>query len=348
MVSAAGVARLSVGVLCGGLGVLVAAAHVPDADAPRRLLPLLAGWLGLALALAFEPAPRGTLRRTVVASAVAALCAAALALVVATRQEPPWWLPAATALPLGSQLACAAWTGHGVLAALLLGFATLPASLALLLARRAGRQLEWQAAAAALGPVVVGPTLFPELLTAPHLWVLALSGAPVGLGAYLLDRVHLGERVVPRFPEPDLADDAPGRAVHARHRGVLLAALVVAGAAWVFLVGGVLSWLTPPAVEPGAPDVAAVLEGVRAKQEAYRAKHGEYARVLGLLEGVDRDLAGGYTQGYVVRFGRFDAGSWAIAADPIPAKMGWRSFRLVGPAGALEVADGPFPLERPR
>lgn len=326
-----------VGAATASLGAAVAVIQAP-ADADLRFVPLLAPWLAAPIALALEPRAAARWARTLGAAAVAAAVGALVALVLATRVEPPWWSPAPRALAPGTLLACAAWTGHGLAAWLLLAVATLPAPLALLGLRRLGRQLEWQAAASALGTALVGVALFPELASAAYVMALVLAGLPVGVGAYLVDRHLLGESAVAAFPDPAPAPE------QARWRRTVLPLVVAAGAGWAVVWGHVGPALTPEAVEPGRPDIQALLEDVRARQERHRARTGEYARVLFELEGIDHDVAGGFAHGHVLRFGRVDPDAWSIAADAVPARLGWPSYRLVVRGGAGEVEVGPAPL----
>lgn len=317
------------------LGGLVAAAYAPG-DADRRFVPLLAVWLAAPVAFLLDR-PGSRPGRSLGAAAASAAVGAAIALFLATRREPPWWSPGRE-LPPGTLLACAAWTGHALAAWLLLTITTLPAPLALLGLRRLGRQLEWQAAAAALGPPIVGVSLFPELATVAHVWALALAGLPVGVGAYVVDHHLLGAAGAAAFPDPTPTEES------ARWRRVVLGIVVVGGYGWSVVWGHVGPAFTPEPVAPGQPDVVALLEGVRARQERHRERSGEYARALSELDGIDRDVAGGYAQGHVLRFVRYDRGSWAIAADAAPARLGWPSYRLVVTRGEGRVETGRAPF----
>lgn len=312
------------------VGLFVAATHLPDDEELVRFGPLLGAWLVVPLAVLAEAAAGPRAGRTAALALGASALAAALTLLVVTRFEPPWWRPAPHALPLGLHLTCAAWVGQPLAPWLVLTLALAPAPLTVLLVRRVARQLEWQVVAAALGPPIVGVTLYPELERAAQVWLLAVAGAPLGVGAWAVDRLRRGS-------PPRAVDGAAGLLPFLAG---LLGSLLVAGLVWASGWGRLAARLLPEPVEAGRPDLTVLLEDVRARQEAHQAREGEYARSLGAL-GLTPDVAGGYTQGHVLRFWRTD-GAWVLTADPVPARLGWPSLRVIGPEGAIERGPRPF------
>jgi hypothetical protein len=315
------------------VGLFVAVTHLPDDEELVRFGPLLGAWLVVPLAVLLEAAAGPRARRTAALALGASALTAALTLLVVTRFEPPWWRPAPLALPLGLHLTCAAWIGRPLAPWLVLTLALAPAPLAVLLVRRVARQLEWQVVAATLGPPIVGVTLFPELERPEQVWLLAIAGAPLGVGAWAVDRLRRG-------PPPRAADRAAGLPPFLAG---LLGSLLVAGLVWASGWGRLGARLLPEPVEVGRPDLTALLEDVRARQEAHHAREGEYAPSLGALGGLAPDVAGGYTQGHVLRFW-CTGDAWVLTADPAPARLGWPSLRVIGPGGAIERGPRPFPL----
>ena len=205
--------------------------------------------------------------------------------------------------------------------------------------------------------------------------LLMLAGLPFGFCAYLLDRRLLGPAAVaffpeavplaPPVPEPVASEPAasepsaaplPSAPLPARSRsapvpfvglaplGPLLAALALAPV-WAYVVNGAGQALGPAGTFPGLPELTAIFDEVAARQEEHRARFGSYARTLGALEALPIDVRGGLTQGYVLRYARLGATRWVLAADPVPARPGWPSLRLVGPDGQLDRGTGPFLLE---
>lgn len=329
-------AQVVVALVSALVGVTVAVAHLPEEEKTLRFAPLLGVWLAVPLAVLLETATRPRRWRTAALTLAASASAAALTLVLVTRSEPPWWTPHPTTPPLGLRLTCAAWLGRPLTAWLVLTVSLAPAPLAVLLVRRVARQLEWQVAAALLGPPIVAVTLFPELDRPAQVWLLALAGAPLGVGGYVVDRVRLAG--------PALASPAGAAAF----RRALFGSLAFAGLVWALGWGGLAARLVPEPVEAGCPDLTELLEDVRARQAAHRARRGEYAEALGELQGIAPDVAGGYTQGHVLRFLRDwrddEQELWVLTADPAPARLGWPSLRVVGPDGPIERAPRPFPL----
>lgn len=297
-------------------------------------------WTSVTLALALEPDPRGPRWRTALAAVIAALLGAVVGLSGGMRGMPDWYSGAAQGGSLGFLATCAAWVGTPFPGALVVATALLPGPALVLTVRRSRRQLEWQAGATAAAVLFAAVALAPGDLDHPALALsLLLSGLPPGLGMYLLDRRALGAEALPVFPAGEVACSRRARA--------LLALAALGALAWSLVVGQLGPRLISFEGEPGCPDLAAVLEDVRARQAAHVARTGAPARTLGALEGLPADVAGGFTQGYVLRYGRLEGDRWVVAADPIPARMGWPSLRLVGPDGVVERSFGPLRLEVP-
>lgn len=351
-------ATLGVALACAAIGGGVGALFGVRGS---KFVGLGGAWVSLALALALEPEPRGARWRTALAAALAASGGAAFSLWAATRDTPSWYTLDATAPTLGLLAACVAWVDSPVRPWLVLTVALLPGPALLLVVRRTRRQLEWPAAAAALALVMAA--LAVALGNMEH-WsqvlALAVSGLPMAFGPYLLDRRRLGPAGLAAFPAPEpppaedgssseageptprAADPQPARPP----RGVLALAALTALAASL-LAGSVGPRLLTLRPEPGCPDMTAVLEDVRARQAAHVAREGAPPRVLGALRGVSPDVAGGYAQGHVLRYARLDDARWVITADPVPARLGWPSLRLVGPDGPVERGVSAFRLEAP-
>ncbi|MCO5167444.1 MAG: hypothetical protein M9894_13945 [Planctomycetes bacterium] len=294
-----------------------------------RVEALAAIWFAPALGLAFEPDPRGTRWRTAAAVVLAALVGAALALAVCGVPMPYSAWGAKGERGLGELVITSAWLGAPLRAALVGAAAALPGPLLLLAARRLDRQLEWQAAAAALGAALVGRVFIGPSVGGWGALSLAVTGLPLAFAAYLLDR----RAGAPSSAEVDRLPRAAG--------------LVVACAALAVLVGWAAPRLLAGGSQPGCPTLEAVLEDLRARQARHVARTGAPARDLAALEGVTPDLAGGYAHGHVLRYARLEGGRWVVAADPVPARAGWPSLRLVGPDGPLERGLVAFPLEAP-
>lgn len=316
-------ARVAVALACAAIGAGVARLFGLRGD---RFVGMSAAWATLALALALEPDPRGPRWRALAAAAAAALLGAAFALWTATRGgPPPWHALQADAPSLGLLAACAAWVDLPLRSTLVVGAALLPGPLLLLLARAHSRQLEWQAGAAGLGVLLAGLALVPGRLR--PLWAFALllvvSGLPLACGTYLLERRLVGPAA--------LADPRPTPRTSA-----LLALAALAGLAWSIGAGVVGPRLLELKPEPDYPDMSAVLEDVRARQARHAARTGAPARELGALEGVSPAVAGGYTQGHVLRYARLDDTRWVLTADPVPGRMAWPSLRVRGPDGPIE------------
>lgn len=326
--------------------------------AADRYLALGVAWFSVALALMLEPFSRASLRRALLTATGGALGGAVLTLAVMMVLEQSWYSPGETHRSLGSRLGHVWSPGDAVRIVLVLTFAALPAPLTLLLVRRLGRQLEWQAAAAALGPVFVGIALFPaELFGSGPLLLLLLSGLPFGFGAYLLDRRLLGPAALACFPEPvpvapveptpaTEPAQAPAESVRrsAPFPGVLLMFALAFAPAWAFVVAHVGHALAPSETFPGMVELKSMFDDVAARQEEHRARTGSYARTLGALEALPLDVRGGLTRGYVLRYARTGDARWILTADPVPARPGWPSLRLVGPGGELERGMGHFAL----
>jgi hypothetical protein len=345
---------------------------------------LAGAFLALAFALGLEPAPRAPRWRVALAAFVAALAGASVVLWSATRSAPAWYALETSGPALGLLAACAVWIGSPWQPGLVLALALVPGPALLLAVRRVRRQLEWQAAAAALAAFMAALAVAPAHLE--H-WAqglaLAIAGLPLAFGPYLLDRRRLGAAGVARFPaavppgprpleppspspppleldevQPRELDDASiGQAPVAdppaadrddpspARRALAFVGALALGAS--FLMGQLGPGLIDLGAEPGCPDMTAVLEDVRARQARHVAREGAPARVLGALEGVPHDVAGGFVQGHVVRYARLDDTRWVVTADPVPARLGWPSLRLVGPDGPVERGTSPFRLEAP-
>lgn len=337
------------------LGLLLAAGFARrDAD---DYLCLGVAWLAMAVGLTLEPlSPTPMRRASVLKTSLAAgggALGGALLTFGAMRLATPSWFRAPEGL--GSLLVHGWSVLDGVRIVLVLALAALPAPLLLLLVRRVERQLEWPAAAAALGPVLVGLTLYTADVTSwLALLLLVLSGLPLAFAAYLLDRRHLGPEAIASFPEPPaepvVADDGattrPSPAPRSwRGPARLLGAALALGLLWAFAVARVGPALAPSGIQPGAPDLAALFDEISAQQEQHRARTGAYARTLGALEALPLEVRGGLTRGYLLRYARTTDARWVLTADPVPARPGWPSLRLVGPGGVVERGSGPFPLK---
>ncbi len=366
---------LGVALACAAVGAGVATLFGVRGE---RFVGLGGAFVALALALGLEPDLRAPRWRVALAAVVAALAGASVALWSATRSAPAWYTLDERGPALGLLAACAAWVGSPWTPGLVLALALLPGPALVLAVRRARRQLEWQAAGAALAVFMAALAVAPGQLE--H-WAqglaLAIAGLPLAFGPYLLDRRRLGPDGVARSPrppapaapppgppapdaevhppEPDAASAGPAPVVVAPpadlhgpsrvRRALAFVGALALGAS--FLVGQLGPGLIDLGAEPGCPDMTAVLEDVRARQARHVAREGAPARVLGALEGVSRDVAGGFVQGYVLRYARFDDGRWVVTADPVPGRLGWPSLRLVGPDGPVDRGTGAFLLEAP-
>lgn len=299
-----------------------------------RLDLLATPWLAIGLALALEPAAGAARWRTAATVAGAALLAAAAGLWLGDPVESNVVWRGGDPDTLGRLALLSAWFGNPVRATLVCALATLPGPALLLAVRRVGRQLEWQAAAAALGTLVVGVAWGGAAVLGWELPSLLVSGLPLAFGAYLVDRRVLGDDL----PAFGAGTPARARVLGGVALGGLAAACLVAWAGPRALTGG---------LEPGCLQLEEVLEDLRAMQARHTARTGASARELAALEGVAPDVAGGYAHGHVLRYARLDGRRWVITADPIPARKGWPSLRLVGPDGELERGTRPFRLEAP-
>jgi hypothetical protein len=339
---------IAVAGLCTYVGLQLAAGFA--FEGADRYMTLGVAWLSMGLALMLEPSPRASVQKAALASGGAALGGALLTLAVMQVWTPTWHR---SLDGLGSILVHVWSASDAVRIVVVLALAALPAPLALLLLRRVHRQLEWQAAAAALGPLLVGVCLYGGDLDKWGLLLLLLSGLPLGFGAYLLDRRFLGPAAVASFPdEPAPPAEPDGRptppyvvsqpAMPALT--VLLGALVL-GLVWAFAVARAGRVIAPSGIHPGMPELAAVFDQVVALQKEHRARTGSYARTLGALDALPLEVRGGATRGYVLRYAPLGDARWVLAADPVPTRPGWPSLRLVGPDGELERGRAPFPLK---
>lgn len=302
-----------------------------------RFVGLGGAWAALAMALALEPGPRGPGWRGALVALAAALGGAAVGLWTASADAAALLAEGGTG-SLGAKAACNAATGAWPSALASVGLALLPGPCLVLGVRRARRQLEWQAGATSAAVLLAALALAPRDLDHPARALgLLIAGLPIGCGAYLLDRRVLGAEAMSAPPAPD--------AVLARRAGLL--ALALGALAWSALIAAAGPRLLRLSRDPACPDLRPLLEDLRARQAVHVARTGAPARTLGALEGVAPDVAGGSTQGHVLRYARLDDRRWVVTADPVPARVGWPSLRLVGPDGDVEEGLTPFRLEAP-
>lgn len=262
---------------------------------------------------------------------------------VASRHGPA--VPVLTALAVGGAL------GSACLPAALLG--DVPPLLRLAAVARA--QARWPLLVAWLG-------LIAALSIAPLLQVRRLGAGPTGqlvaggIGGLVLAlalapgtaaQAGLGYLVVSCLAAGTALGGAAWAGQTRAPAPTRLPPVVLASLALVILLlggatGALARWkLAEPPELAREGKVIDALRAIHAAQERLRARRGAYAEQPGELDGVDRAILGGCSEGYLFRFSCGPA-RWAVAADPVDP-LDTLHFQIDA-RGQVQSGPDPFPF----